>query len=44
MHYNEHKPTNEFLHWHDQVNSIAVKLNRADALLLKIRNYVNTKT
>ena len=33
-----------FLHWHDQVNSIAVKLNRANALLLKIRNYVNTET
>ena len=33
-----------FLHWHDQVNSIAAKLNRANALLLKIRNYVNTKT
>ena len=33
-----------FLHWHDQVNSIAVKLNRANALLLKIRNYVNMKT
>ena len=33
-----------FLHWHDQVNSIAVKLNRANALLLKIRNSVNTKT
>ena len=33
-----------FLHWHDQVNSIAVKLNRANALLLKIINYVNTKT
>ena len=32
-----------FLHWHDQVNSIAVKLNRANALLLKIRNYVNMK-
>ena len=32
-----------FLHWHDQVNSIAVKLNKANALLLKIRNYVNTK-
>ena len=32
-----------FSHWHDQVNSIAVKLNRANALLLKIRNYVNTK-
>ena len=35
------------LHWHDQVNSIAVKLNRANTLLtllLKIKNYVNTKT
>ena len=30
----------KFLHWHDQVNDIAVKLNRANALLLKIRNYV----
>ena len=34
----------KFLHWHDQVNNIAVKLNRANALLLKIRNYVKTKT
>ena len=33
-----------FLHSHDQVNSIPVKLNRANALLLKIRNYVNMKT
>ena len=33
-----------FLHWHNQVNSIAVKLNRANALLLKFRNYVNMKT
>ena len=33
-----------FLHWHDQVNSIAVKHNRANALLLKIRNYVKTET
>ena len=32
------------LHWNDEVNSIAVKLNRANALLLKIINYVNTKT
>ena len=32
-----------FLHWH-QVYSIAVKLNRANALLLKIRNYVHMKT
>ena len=33
-----------FFHWHDQVNSIAIELNRADALLFKIRNYVNMKT
>ena len=33
-----------FLHWHDQVNSIAVELNRAHALLIKIRNYVKMKT
>ena len=33
-----------FLHRHDQVNSIVVKFNRANALLLKIGNYVNTKT
>ena len=26
------------LHWHDQVNSIPVKLNRANALLLKVRS------
>ena len=32
------------LHWHNQVNSIAVKRNRANALLLKIKNYVNIKT
>ena len=34
----------KFLHWHDQVNNIAVKLNRVNALLLKIRNYVHMKT
>ena len=32
-----------FLQWHDQVNRIAVKLNKANALLLEIRNYVNTE-
>ena len=32
------------LYWHDQVNIIKVELNRANALLLKIRNYVNIKT
>ena len=35
----------KFLHWHDQVNNIAVKLNRANnALLLKIKNNVKMKT
>ena len=33
-----------FLHCQDQVNSIAVKLNRANASLFKIRNYANMKT
>ena len=33
----------KFLDWHDQVNNIAVKLNRANVLLLNIRNYVNMK-
>ena len=33
-----------FLNWQDQVNSIAVKLIRANELLLKIRNYVSMKT
>ena len=31
------------LDWHDQVNHIAVKLNRANVLLLKIRNYIKMK-
>ena len=35
---------NKFLHWHDQVNSNAVKLNIFNALLLKIRNYVKMTT
>ena len=34
----------KFLHRHDQVDNIAVKLIRANALLLKIRNYVKMKT
>ena len=33
----------KFLHWHE-VNNIAVKLNRANASLFKIRNYVKMKT
>ena len=33
------KKIDGFLHCHDHVNSIAVKLIRANALLLNIRNY-----
>ena len=29
--------------WHHQINDLAVKLNRANALLFKIRNLVNQK-
>ena len=32
-----------FLHWYDQVNDIVVQLNRANVLLLKIKNYVKMK-
>ena len=35
---------NRFLHWHDQVNDIAMKLNRANLLFFKIRNYIKVKT
>ena len=35
--------TDRFLHWNDQVNDIVVELNRANVLLLKIRNYVKMK-
>ena len=35
--------TDRFLHWYDQVNDIVVELNRANVLLLKIRNYVKVK-
>ena len=34
----------KFLHCHDQVNNVTVKLKGANALLLKIRNYHNMKT
>ena len=33
----------KFLHWHDEVNNIAVKLNGTNVLLLKMRNYVKIK-
>ena len=32
------------LHWNNQVNRIAVKFDRVNALVLKTRNYVNIKT
>ena len=35
---------NRFLNWRDQVNSIAAKFNRANTLLLEIRNCVIMKT
>ena len=34
----------KFLNCHDQVKNIAAEFNRADTLLLKIRNYVKIKT
>ena len=34
----------EFCYYCDQVNDIAVKLNRVNVLLLKSRTYVNMKT
>ena len=33
--------TDQNLNWKDHINNIAVKLNRANALLFKIRNFVN---
>ena len=33
----------ENLNWHHHINDLAAKLNRANALLFKIRNYVNQK-
>ena len=35
--------TDRFLHWYDQVNDIVMELNRANVLLLKIKNYVKMK-
>ena len=31
------------MNWHHHINDLAAKLNRANALLFKIRNYVNQK-
>ena len=33
----------ENMNWHHHINDLAAKLNRANALLFKIRNYVNQK-
>ena len=33
-----------FLRWLDQMNSIAVNINRVNVLLLELRSYVNMKT
>ena len=33
--------TDQNLNWKDHINDVAVKLNRANALLFKIRNFVN---
>ena len=31
----------ENLNWHEQINNVAVKLNRAYAMLSKVRNFVD---
>ena len=33
----------ENINWHHHINDLAAKLNRANALLFKIKNYVNQK-
>ena len=32
------------LTWIDHINGITIKLNRASAMLFKVREFVNTKT
>ena len=34
----------ENLNWHQQINNVAGKLNRANAILSKLRHFVNKKT
>ena len=34
----------ENLNWHQQINNVAVKLNRANAMLSKVRRFVDKKT
>ena len=31
------------LNWHEQINNFAVKLNRANAMLSKVRHFVHKK-
>ena len=33
-----------YLNWQDHVNNIAIKLNKANAMLYKVRQFVNEKT
>ena len=34
----------ENINWHQQINNVAVKLNRANAMLSKVRHFVDKKT
>ena len=35
--------TDKNLNWHEQINNVAVKLNRANAVLSKVRHFVHKK-
>ena len=35
--------TDKNLNWHEQINNVAVKLNRANAMLSKVRHFVHKK-
>ena len=34
----------EYLTWQDHINNIAIKLNKANAMLYKVRQFVNERT
>ena len=34
----------QYLNWQDHINNIAIKLNKANAMLYKVRQFVNEKT
>ena len=34
----------QHLNWHDRINNIAIKLNKARAILYKVRQFVNERT